>query len=109
MSAALERASRGSAASPSGAAAGDARPGADVGVQDLYEKLGRIGEGTYGVVYRARDRRTGAIVALKKVRMDKERDVALVPCGHRVCADCAPSCPVCPMCQQPFTSRMRVY
>ena len=29
MSAALERASRGSAASPSGAAAGDARPGAD--------------------------------------------------------------------------------
>ena len=74
MSAALERASRGSAASPSGAAAGDARPGADVGVQDLYEKLGRIGEGTYGVVYRARDRRTGAIVALKKVRMDKERD-----------------------------------
>ena len=35
---------------------------------------GRIGEGTYGVVYRARDKSNGDIVALKKVRMDKERD-----------------------------------
>jgi len=43
------------------------------------------------------------------VCMDKEKDVALDPCGHRVCADCAPSCPVCPMCTQPFTSRLRVY
>lgn len=33
-----------------------------------YEKLHRLGEGTYGVVYKARDRRTGEIVALKKVR-----------------------------------------
>ena len=39
-----------------------------------YEKLGRIGEGTYGVVYRARDKRDGSIVAMKKVRMDRERD-----------------------------------
>ena len=39
-----------------------------------YEKLGRIGEGTYGVVYKARERSTGSIVALKKVRMDQERD-----------------------------------
>ena len=35
---------------------------------------GRIGEGTYGVVYRAKDRASGEIVALKKVRMDRERD-----------------------------------
>ncbi|XP_065057555.1 cyclin-dependent kinase 10-like [Rhopilema esculentum] len=39
-----------------------------------FEKLNRIGEGTYGVVYRARDTVSGEIVALKKVRMDKEKD-----------------------------------
>lgn len=39
-----------------------------------YEKLGRIGEGTYGVVYKAREKTTGDIVALKKIRMDRERD-----------------------------------
>mmetsp|Transcript_917 Transcript_917/g.1290 ORF Transcript_917/g.1290 Transcript_917/m.1290 type:complete len:291 (+) Transcript_917:87-959(+) len=35
-----------------------------------YEKICRIGEGTYGVVYKARDRRTGQIVALKAIRED---------------------------------------
>ncbi|XP_055001019.1 cyclin-dependent kinase 10 isoform X2 [Sorex araneus] len=39
-----------------------------------FEKLNRIGEGTYGIVYRARDTQTNEIVALKKVRMDKEKD-----------------------------------
>ncbi|KAK3264188.1 hypothetical protein CYMTET_27056, partial [Cymbomonas tetramitiformis] len=39
-----------------------------------YEKINRIGEGTYGVVYRARHKPTNEIVALKKVRMDRERD-----------------------------------
>ncbi|XP_029464079.1 cyclin-dependent kinase 10 isoform X1 [Rhinatrema bivittatum] len=39
-----------------------------------FEKLNRIGEGTYGIVYRARDTRSSEIVALKKVRMDKEKD-----------------------------------
>ncbi|KAF4085699.1 hypothetical protein AMELA_G00097780 [Ameiurus melas] len=39
-----------------------------------FEKLNRIGEGTYGIVYRARDTHTHEIVALKKVRMDKEKD-----------------------------------
>lgn len=31
-----------------------------------YEKIGRVGEGTYGVVYQARDKKTGEIVALKR-------------------------------------------
>ena len=40
-----------------------------------FEKLNRIGEGTYGIVYRARDTKTKEIVALKKVRMEQEKDV----------------------------------
>ena len=39
---------------------------------DEYEKLNKINEGTYGVVYRARDKRTGEVVALKQVKMEKE-------------------------------------
>merc|ERR1711934_834861 len=39
---------------------------------DRYEKLEKIGEGTYGVVYRAKDKESGDIVALKKVRMGNE-------------------------------------
>ena len=35
-------------------------------VSDRYEKIGRIGEGTYGVVYKARDKQTGDICALKR-------------------------------------------
>ncbi|XP_022199786.1 cyclin-dependent kinase 10-like [Nilaparvata lugens] len=39
-----------------------------------FEKLNRIGEGTYGIVYRAKDTTTDKIVALKKVRMVHEVD-----------------------------------
>lgn len=39
-----------------------------------FEKLNRVGEGTYGIVYRARDTKTNEIVALKKVRMEREKD-----------------------------------
>ena len=39
-----------------------------------FEKMNRIGEGTYGIVYRARDLRSDKIVALKKLRMDLEKD-----------------------------------
>lgn len=39
-----------------------------------FEKLNRVGEGTYGVVYRARDTRTNTIVALKKMKMEREKD-----------------------------------
>lgn len=37
-----------------------------------FEKLNRIGEGTYGIVFRARDTKTNEIVALKKVRIDQD-------------------------------------
>ncbi|XP_021285704.1 cyclin-dependent kinase 10 isoform X1 [Herrania umbratica] len=39
-----------------------------------YEKLNKISEGTYGIVYRARDKKTGEIVALKKVKILDRRD-----------------------------------
>jgi serine/threonine protein kinase len=39
---------------------------------DKYEKLGMIGEGTYGVVYKAKDTETGEIYALKKIRLESE-------------------------------------
>jgi cyclin-dependent kinase len=39
---------------------------------DKYEKIQVIGEGTYGVVYKARDTETGNIYALKKIRLESE-------------------------------------
>lgn len=36
---------------------------------DIFEKLNPIGEGTYGRVYRARNKETNEIVALKKVHL----------------------------------------
>lgn len=41
---------------------------------DNYQRLNRIQEGTYGVVYRAQDKQTGQIVALKKVKMAREKN-----------------------------------
>ncbi|CAF2558857.1 unnamed protein product [Rotaria sp. Silwood2] len=38
-----------------------------------FEKLNCIGKGTYGVVYRGRDKISQEIVALKKVRMENEQ------------------------------------
>lgn len=37
-----------------------------------YEKVEKIGEGTYGVVYKARDRLTNETIALKKIRLEQE-------------------------------------
>lgn len=37
-----------------------------------YLKLEKLGEGTYGVVYKAKERDTDRTVALKKMRLDGE-------------------------------------
>lgn len=39
-----------------------------------FKCMNRIEEGTYGVVYRARDKRTQEIVALKKLKMEREKE-----------------------------------
>ncbi len=41
---------------------------------ESYERLNHIQEGTYGVVFRARERATGRIMALKKVKMEAEKE-----------------------------------
>lgn len=44
-----------------------------------YEKIEKIGEGTYGKVYKARDKTTGKLVALKKTRLEV-RSLPLLRC-----------------------------
>lgn len=39
-----------------------------------FQCLNRIEEGTYGVVYRAKDKKTSEIVALKRLKMEREKE-----------------------------------
>lgn len=41
---------------------------------DKYKKLEKLGEGTYGVVYKAQNLQTLEYVAIKKIRLEKEDD-----------------------------------
>lgn len=41
---------------------------------DGFQVLTQIGEGTYGQVYKAKDKNTGQLVALKKVRLENEKE-----------------------------------
>lgn len=45
-------------------------------LMDRYEKLGKIGEGSYGVVFKCRNRETGQIVAIKKF-VETDEDPAI--------------------------------
>ncbi len=37
-----------------------------------YEKLDKLGEGTYGIVYKVKDHQTNSVMALKKIRLENE-------------------------------------
>ncbi|OXB56034.1 hypothetical protein ASZ78_000897 [Callipepla squamata] len=39
-----------------------------------YTKIEKIGEGTYGVVYKGRHKTTGQVVAMKKIRLENEEE-----------------------------------
>lgn len=52
----------------------------DINILVKYQKLEKLGEGTYGVVYKAREKATDKIVALKKMRLDAEDEGLLVYC-----------------------------
>ena len=41
-----------------------------------FQKVEKIGEGTYGVVYKAKNKLTGEVVALKRIRLDTETEAA---------------------------------
>ncbi|KAM0790151.1 hypothetical protein ACM66B_005471 [Microbotryomycetes sp. NB124-2] len=41
---------------------------------ELYERIVQVGEGTYGKVYKARNVETNELVALKRIRMEAEKD-----------------------------------
>lgn len=41
---------------------------------DVFDMIEQIGEGTYGQVYKARDQETNELVALKKVRLEHEKE-----------------------------------
>ena len=49
---------------------------------DKYEKLEKVGEGTYGKVYKARVAATGQLVALKKTRLEMD-DEGIPPTALR--------------------------
>lgn len=37
-----------------------------------FHRIEKIGEGTYGIVYKGRNKITGQIVAMKKIRLESE-------------------------------------
>lgn len=41
---------------------------------DDYMRIEKLGEGTYGVVYKAKNRKTGRFVAMKKIRLENEEE-----------------------------------
>ncbi|CAG5119404.1 unnamed protein product [Candidula unifasciata] len=42
--------------------------------ESKYEKLAKIGQGTFGEVFKARDKKTKMVVAMKKVLMENEKE-----------------------------------
>ena len=53
-------------------------PGISLETLTTKQKIEKLGEGTYGIVYKAQNKTNGAIVALKRIRLDNEDEG--VPC-----------------------------
>ena len=51
----------------------DSGSGGGMRMED-FVKLEKIGEGTYGVVFKGRNKKTGEIVAMKKIRLESEEE-----------------------------------
>ena len=58
-----------------------------------FHKIEKIGEGTYGIVYKATDKITEQVVALKKIRLETEsegvpstaiREISLLKVNFRI-------------------------
>lgn len=43
-------------------------------ILEKYTKIDKVGEGTYGVVYKCKNKQTGEFVALKKIRLENEEE-----------------------------------
>lgn len=56
---------------PGGSINGQIQPATGL---EKYKKAEKLGEGTYGVVYKAVNIETGEVVAIKKIRLEKEDD-----------------------------------
>ena len=56
--------------------------GALVAKLDDFIRIEKIGEGTYGVVYKGKNKKTGEIVAMKKIRLESEEEVILFNCRN---------------------------
>jgi cyclin-dependent kinase 12/13 len=41
-------------------------------IEDAYERINHLGQGTYGDVFKAKDRETGEIVAVKRIKMETD-------------------------------------
>lgn len=39
-----------------------------------YTRIEKLGEGTYGIVYKAKNRKTGKFVAMKRIRLENEEE-----------------------------------
>jgi serine/threonine protein kinase len=48
---------------------------------EKYQKLEKIGEGTYGVVYKAKHKDTNVLYALKKIRLEAEDQGLFLSCS----------------------------
>ncbi len=64
---------------------------------DKYEKIRKIGEGSYGQVFKCRNKETGQIVAIKKflesgddpaIRRIAMREIKMLKVSIKICSTC---------------------